>query len=121
MVSGRVLSLAKFGLVLFTFACWRYPAGSKLLISGVILRDWLRHGCVNPPHASYECLPISQRCTEFFYYPKRPFQSVRWRTQIESERLGSRYRSGRSPDWLKAKNPEAAAMKRETEEEWGRG
>jgi len=26
---------------------------------------------------------------------------------ILSKRLGSRYRSGRSPDWLKMKNPEA--------------
>ena len=26
----------------------------------------------------------------------------------------------RSPDWLKMKNPEAPAVKREAEEEWGR-
>jgi hypothetical protein len=32
----------------------------------------------------------------------------------------SRYRSGRSPDWLKFKNPEAPAMKREAEGDWGR-
>jgi bifunctional non-homologous end joining protein LigD len=37
---------------------------------------------------------------------------------IVSKRLGSRYRSGRSPDWLKFKNPEAPAVKRETEEDW---
>jgi hypothetical protein len=30
------------------------------------------------------------------------------------------YRSGRSPDWLKMKNPEASAVKREAEEEWGK-
>jgi hypothetical protein len=29
-------------------------------------------------------------------------------------------RSGRSPDWLKFKNPDAPAVKREAEEEWGR-
>jgi bifunctional non-homologous end joining protein LigD len=40
---------------------------------------------------------------------------------IVSKRLGSRYRSGRSPDWLKFKNPEAPAVKREAEEDWGRG
>jgi bifunctional non-homologous end joining protein LigD len=39
---------------------------------------------------------------------------------IVSKRLGSRYRSGRSPDWLKFKNPEAPAMKREAEEDWER-
>src|SRR5262245_1146264 len=39
---------------------------------------------------------------------------------IVSKRLGSRYRSGRSPDWLELKNPEAPAVKREAEEDWGR-
>jgi ATP-dependent DNA ligase len=38
---------------------------------------------------------------------------------IVSKRLGSRYRSGRSPDWLKFKNPEAPAVKREAEEAAG--
>jgi len=27
-------------------------------------------------------------------------------------------RSGRSPDWLKFKNPDAPAVKREAEEDW---
>jgi bifunctional non-homologous end joining protein LigD len=35
---------------------------------------------------------------------------------IVSKRLGSRYRSGRSNDWLKFKNPDAPAVKREAEE-----
>ena len=39
---------------------------------------------------------------------------------LVSKRLGSRYRSGRTSDWLKFKNPEAPAVKREAEEEWGR-
>ena len=38
---------------------------------------------------------------------------------IVSKRLGSRYRSGRSPDWLKFKNPAVPAVKREGEEDWG--
>jgi bifunctional non-homologous end joining protein LigD len=37
---------------------------------------------------------------------------------IVSKRLGSRYRSGRSPHWLKIKNPAAPAVKREAEEDW---
>ena len=37
---------------------------------------------------------------------------------IVSKRLGSRYRSGRSADWIKVKNPTAPAVKREAEEEW---
>jgi hypothetical protein len=32
----------------------------------------------------------------------------------------SAYRSGRSPDWLKKKNPDAPAVTREAEEDWGR-
>jgi len=32
---------------------------------------------------------------------------------IVSKRIGSRYRSGRSADWLKFKNPAAPAVKRE--------
>jgi bifunctional non-homologous end joining protein LigD len=36
---------------------------------------------------------------------------------IVSKRLGSRYRSGRSADWLKFKNPAAPAVKREAEED----
>ena len=37
---------------------------------------------------------------------------------LEGKRLCSRYRSGRSPDWLKFKNPDAPAVKREAEEDW---
>jgi ATP-dependent DNA ligase len=39
---------------------------------------------------------------------------------IVSKRLGSRYRSGRSPDWIKLKNPACVAVKRKAEEDWGR-
>jgi bifunctional non-homologous end joining protein LigD len=39
---------------------------------------------------------------------------------IVSKRLGSRYVSGRTRDWLKFKNPAAPAVKREAEEDWGR-
>jgi bifunctional non-homologous end joining protein LigD len=39
---------------------------------------------------------------------------------IVSKRKDSRYRSGRSPHWIKSKNPNAPAVKREAEEEWGR-
>ena len=39
---------------------------------------------------------------------------------IVSKRRGSRYRSGRSRDWIKTKNPAGPAVKREAEEEWGK-
>jgi bifunctional non-homologous end joining protein LigD len=38
---------------------------------------------------------------------------------IVSKRKDSSYRSGRSPDWLKMKNADAPAVKREVEEDWG--
>ena len=37
---------------------------------------------------------------------------------ILSKRLGSRYVSGRSRDWIKVKNPAAPPVTRETEEDW---
>jgi bifunctional non-homologous end joining protein LigD len=39
---------------------------------------------------------------------------------IVSKRLGSPYKSGRSADWIKVKNPAAPAVKREAEEDWAR-
>ena len=37
---------------------------------------------------------------------------------IVSKRLGSLYRSGRSKQWVKTKNPAAPAVRREAEEQW---
>ena len=39
---------------------------------------------------------------------------------IVSKRRDLSYRSGRSPDWIKSKNPQAPAVRREAEEDWGR-
>jgi bifunctional non-homologous end joining protein LigD len=38
---------------------------------------------------------------------------------IVSKRLGSLYRRGQSPHWVEVKNPNAPAVKREAEEDWG--
>jgi ATP-dependent DNA ligase len=40
---------------------------------------------------------------------------------IVSKRLGSPYHSGRTRYWIKSKNPAAPAVKREAEEDWGKG
>jgi bifunctional non-homologous end joining protein LigD len=37
---------------------------------------------------------------------------------IVSKRRGSPYRSGRTPDWIKVKNPAAPAVRRLEEEDW---
>jgi len=39
---------------------------------------------------------------------------------IVSKRLGSIYRRGRSPNWIKVKSPNAPSVKREAEEDLGR-
>jgi ATP-dependent DNA ligase len=39
---------------------------------------------------------------------------------IVSKPKDSAYRSGRSPDWIKMKNPACEAVRREEEEEWGK-
>jgi bifunctional non-homologous end joining protein LigD len=39
---------------------------------------------------------------------------------IVSKRVGSRYVSDRTDDWIKVKNPAAPAVKREAEEDWGK-
>jgi bifunctional non-homologous end joining protein LigD len=39
---------------------------------------------------------------------------------IVSKRVGSPYRSGRTDCWVKVKNPQAPAVRREAEEDWGR-
>jgi ATP-dependent DNA ligase len=39
---------------------------------------------------------------------------------IVSKRKDSRYSSGRSPHWIKSKNPACEAVRREAEEEWGK-
>ena len=40
---------------------------------------------------------------------------------IVSKRRDLPYNSGRSPNWIKSKNPNAPAVKREAEEDWGDG
>src|SRR6202021_2580409 len=38
---------------------------------------------------------------------------------IVSKRKDSQYRSGRSPHWIKSKNPNAPTVKRAAQEDWG--
>jgi bifunctional non-homologous end joining protein LigD len=40
---------------------------------------------------------------------------------IVSKRRDSAYASGRSPHWIKSKNPSAPTVKREAEEDWSTG
>jgi bifunctional non-homologous end joining protein LigD len=69
------------------------------------------------------CLPAGVRLNEHLAHPGDVVFRHACKLGLEgvmSKRLGSRYKSGRSADWLKLKNPDAPAVKREAEEDWGR-
>jgi hypothetical protein len=51
---------------------------------------------------------------------RNPDNSVVRRQSKFGRNADSTYRSGRSPDWLKMKNPACEAVRREAEEDWGR-
>jgi hypothetical protein len=55
---------------------------------------------------------VDKRKIQAIYRAVRSFGENAWN---EDER-----RSGRSPDWLKMKNPAHPAVKREEEEDWSR-
>jgi bifunctional non-homologous end joining protein LigD len=86
----------------------REPLEVRKATLASILRK-ARHGVRLNKHLEHDC-----GLTVFQHACKMGLEG------IVSKRLGSTYRSGRSPDWLKFKNPEAPAVKREAEEDWGR-
>jgi ATP-dependent DNA ligase len=46
--------------------------------------------------------------------------AARLEPTTKAQTASSPYRSGRSRDWIKSKNPGAPAVKREAEEDWGK-
>ncbi len=66
-----------------------------------------RHGVRLNEHLEHDC-----GLTVFHHACKMGLEG------IVSKRLGSRYRSGRWPDWLKFENPQAPAVRRKAEEDW---
>jgi bifunctional non-homologous end joining protein LigD len=79
----------------------------KAMLASVLRKA--RHGVRLNEHLEHDC-----GLTVFQHACKMGLEG------IVSKHLGSRCRSDRSPDWLKFKNPEAPAVKREAEEEWSR-
>ena len=65
------------------------------------------------------CINCAEKTTALILESNRGELAVA--SSIVSKRLGSPYRSGRSKDWLKFKNPDAPAAKREAEEDWRKG
>jgi len=66
------------------------------------------------PAPAFDSMSISRATALFAHACKMGLEG------IVSKRKDSAYRSGRSPDWLKMKNADAPALKREEEEERGK-
>jgi bifunctional non-homologous end joining protein LigD len=100
--------LYAFDLLELNGADLRRPIEVRKATLASILRKG-RHGVRLNEHLEHDC-----GLTVFQHACKMGLEG------IVSKRLGSRYRSGRSPDWLKFKNPHAPAVRREAEEDWDR-
>jgi ATP-dependent DNA ligase len=96
------------GLALSGADLRREPIEVRKATLASMLRN-ARHGVRLNEHLEHDC-----GLTVFQHACKMGLEG------IVSKRLGSRYRSGRSPDWLKFKNPNAPPVKREAGEDWGR-
>jgi ATP-dependent DNA ligase len=57
-------------------------------------------------------------CAEHEQEEKQDVRVPNTKQQIVSKRLSAPYRSGRSTEWLKIKNPNSAAMVRHREDRW---
>jgi bifunctional non-homologous end joining protein LigD len=86
----------------------REPIEVRKATLASILRK-ARHGIRFNEHLEHDC-----GLTVFQHACKMGLEG------IVSKRKTSPYRSGRSPDWIKSKNPACEAVQRETEEDWGR-
>jgi bifunctional non-homologous end joining protein LigD len=108
--NGAAAFLYAFGLLELNGADLRKePIEVRKATLASILRK-ARHGVRLNEHLEHDC-----GLTVFQHACKMGLEG------IVSKRLGSRYRSGRSPDWLKFKNPEAPhAVRCRAEEDWRR-
>jgi hypothetical protein len=79
------------------------------------------------PNAGADCFRLNRSLLAGLSAVQETMRSVvlhaPWMSKLDlegivSKRKDSPYRSGRSPDWLKAKNPPCAATTREAEEDW---
>ena len=87
---------------------------TKFLFRGHAIGKWTQGPQEPTGREAHEHLEHAESAVVFQHACKMGLEG------IVSKRLGSRYRSGKSPDWLKFKNPAAPAVKREAEEDWGK-
>src|SRR5215472_10764229 len=94
-------------------AIWvRVPTGVALIGAGVL-------GFLPLPIVGIWMLPVGLALLAHdIPTMRRPMARLLHFTNRKIEDL--RNRSGRSPHWVKVKNPNAPAVKREVEEDWGR-
>jgi hypothetical protein len=92
-----------------------------------LAQEYIRQSAFGPRQPGPDCKDIelariSQEVTETIYDGPTVFAHP-CKLGLEgvvSKRKDSAYRSGRSPDWLKMKNADAPAVKREAKEDWGK-
>jgi hypothetical protein len=122
----RTIKQAELALAARTPAIWLDPkvlGGAMLALSG---RDLRRDPLEDRKYALAKLLCKAGWALRFNDHIDEPGDVVFRHAcklgfeGIVSKRLGSPYVSGRSRHWVKSKNPAAPAVKRETEEDWGR-
>jgi hypothetical protein len=92
--------------------------------SGIVKRRFEiaapRFGGIRTAHVAREALPPDGRALSADGRPVVFAHACKFgREGIVSKRRGSRYARGRSSNWLKVKDPDAPAVRRERVEEWG--
>ena len=130
LIDGEAVACDANGLAVFE-PLRRKPTGRHVLLYAFDLLELDGEDLRREPFATRKatlasllrgCLP-GLRLNQHLAYPGDVVFQHACKMGLEgivSKRLGSRYMSGRSRDWLKMKNPAAPAVKREAEEDWGR-
>jgi bifunctional non-homologous end joining protein LigD len=116
IIDGEAVACDKNGVASFNLVRYRRHDESVFLYTFDVIElngDDLRHD------------PLETRKVTLEMILAKTVPGIRFNEHMEGEgivskRKDSAYRSGRSPDWLKSKNPSAPAVKREAEEDWGR-
>ena len=130
LIDGEAIVCDKNGLAVFDLIRGYGSNASAVLCAFDLLalngEDLRRHPIESRKHALVQVLSSAPSAVVFNHHYETDGERV-FRAAcklscegIVSKRLGSLYRSGRSPHWVKVKNPNAPAVKREAEEDWGR-
>jgi bifunctional non-homologous end joining protein LigD len=124
LIDGEAIVVDKRGLSAFDLLrSWRHDHAAMLCAFDLIEVDGkdLRSGPIEQrKHVLAEILHPERKAIVFNGATIFKHACALGCEGIVSKRLGSPYRSGRSANWVKVKNPKAPAVRREAEEDWGR-